>query len=54
MDNIGQQLSPLGRIAQPQEIANLASFLASEDAANITGACILTDGGMAVQGLTLE
>ena len=36
---------PLGKVAQPEEIANLALFLVSDLAASITGAEILVDGG---------
>lgn len=38
---------PLGRIGQAQEIANVARFLASDDAAFIAGTDIPVDGGMA-------
>jgi NAD(P)-dependent dehydrogenase (short-subunit alcohol dehydrogenase family) len=37
---------PLERIAQPWEVAKTALFLASEDAAFITGACLHIDGGI--------
>lgn len=37
---------PLERIAQPWEVAKTAAFLASTDAAFITGACIHIDGGI--------
>ncbi|MFF4227371.1 3-oxoacyl-[acyl-carrier-protein] reductase [Streptomyces sp. L500] len=37
---------PLGRYAQPEEIAASVRFLASEDAAYITGAVIPVDGGL--------
>jgi glucose 1-dehydrogenase len=37
---------PLGRLAQPGEIAGLAAFLASDDAAYITGSTYVIDGGL--------
>lgn len=40
------QLVPCGRIAQPEEIAELAAFLASEDAMYINSADVLIDGGL--------
>ena len=36
----------LGRAQTPEDVANLVSFLASEDSDYITGQAILTDGGM--------
>jgi len=42
--------TPLRRVGQPEEFANLVVFLASERASYITGASIAVDGGM-VKGL---
>jgi NAD(P)-dependent dehydrogenase (short-subunit alcohol dehydrogenase family) len=41
----GQQRVPLGRYADPREIANVTLFLASDQAAYVTGAVIPMDGG---------
>lgn len=36
---------PLGRVADPAEVADLIVFIVSDRARNMTGACIPTDGG---------
>jgi 3-oxoacyl-[acyl-carrier protein] reductase len=40
------KLTMLGRLGQPHEIANVALFLASEEASYITGQSINANGGM--------
>ncbi len=40
---------PLGRLGRPEEVAHLAAFLASNEAAYITGAVIPIDGGTAAR-----
>jgi 3-oxoacyl-[acyl-carrier protein] reductase len=39
---------PLGRLSTPRDVANAALFLASDEAAFITGACLEVDGGRCV------
>ena len=40
------QWYPLGRVGEPEDVANAALFLASDEAAWITGATLLVDGGL--------
>ncbi|WP_440876616.1 SDR family NAD(P)-dependent oxidoreductase [Thalassotalea sp. PLHSN55] len=43
------QLQPLGRLGQPEEVAELALFLASDKAKFITGSLQVIDGGYTTQ-----
>jgi len=43
--------TPLGRIAEPREVATAVAFLAMPAASYITGQALIVDGGMTIQGL---
>ena len=45
---------PIGRLAQPQEIARAALFLASDDASFVTGTAFAVDGGITAAYVTPE
>lgn len=47
-DKVRQELNlrqPIGRLGKPEEIANLALYLASDEAAFVTGSIVTIDGG---------
>jgi len=43
------KIIPAKRIGKPIDIANLVSFLASDESSYITGECIVVDGGFTIQ-----
>jgi NAD(P)-dependent dehydrogenase (short-subunit alcohol dehydrogenase family) len=56
VDNFGERLAkavPVGRLGEPQDIANLATFLVSDAASWMTGETYLIDGGAGVAGASI-
>jgi NAD(P)-dependent dehydrogenase (short-subunit alcohol dehydrogenase family) len=45
---------PLGRFATPRDVANVVAFLASDDAAYLTGIDVVVDGGLLSQAYPVE
>lgn len=43
--------TPLGRIAEPREVATVVAFLAMGASSYVTGQTFVVDGGMTIQGL---
>jgi NAD(P)-dependent dehydrogenase (short-subunit alcohol dehydrogenase family) len=43
--NIIIEHTPLGRIGQPEEVANVVAFLASDESSFMTGATVEVSGG---------
>jgi glucose 1-dehydrogenase len=41
---------PMGRIGEPEEMGRIAAFLASDDAAYVTGQTLYADGGLTLYG----
>ena len=49
VDRAGQKSSVLGRVAEPDDVAHVISFLCSESARHITGQTIVVDGGLSLE-----
>ena len=45
-----ERRTPAGRFGTAEEVARVATFLASEDASYITGSCVTVDGGWVAYG----
>ncbi len=45
LDDLGRGMSVLGRLAEPEDVANVIVFLAAEESRYLTGAEIVVDGG---------
>ena len=43
------KFTPIGRSGTPEEVGNVAVFLASEEASYVTGQLLIVDGGNTIQ-----
>lgn len=43
--NMSRKITPLGRLGNPEEVANVVSFLISEKASFVSGTTLVVDGG---------
>ena len=48
MEKLSRQI-PLGRIGQPEDVANGVLFLASDESGMITGSELIIDGGISAK-----
>jgi 3-oxoacyl-[acyl-carrier protein] reductase len=49
LDEVAQR-TPMGRLAEPAEVARVVAFLVSDDASFVTGSSVLVDGGWLADG----
>jgi NAD(P)-dependent dehydrogenase (short-subunit alcohol dehydrogenase family) len=49
LEEVFLRMEPLGRFAQPEEVAAAAAWLLSDASSFVTGHCLVVDGGLTIQ-----
>ena len=44
-----QKHSVLGRVAEPEDVAHVITFLCSDEARHVTGQTLVVDGGLSLE-----
>jgi NAD(P)-dependent dehydrogenase (short-subunit alcohol dehydrogenase family) len=49
-----EQITPLARVGEPEDVADVVCFLCSHQARFVTGQTVVVDGGMTLHGAGVD